>query len=700
MTKMSENHQNRLASEKSPYLLQHAGNPVDWYPWEPEAFEEARRQDKPVFLSIGYSTCHWCHVMAHESFEDPQIGRLMNEAFVSVKVDREERPEIDMLYMTICQMMTGSGGWPLSIIMTPDKQPFFAGTYIPRETRFGLLGLVDLIPRIKEMWATGRPELLSSASQIAATLRQSALSAPGEELDEPILHLAYEQLAGRFDEEHGGFGIAPKFPTAHNLLFLLRYWKRSRQQKALDMVEKTLQAMRRGGMYDHVGFGFHRYSTDQRWLVPHFEKMLYDQALLAVAYVEAFQATGKEEYAQTAQQVLTYVLRDMTSPKGGFYSAEDADSEGEEGKFYLWTYDEIRRTLDVGEAALFVKAFNIEENGNFTDEAAGTKNKTNIPHLTQPLETISAGLSVPLPELEERLESARRKLFAHRQRRVHPHRDDKVLTDWNGLMIAALAKAARVLQEPQYANAARRAVDFVFHTMLAPDGRLFHRYRDGDTALPAHLDDHAFLTHGLLELYGTTFEVSYLERALALNSHLIEHFWDEDNGGFYFSADDGEELLLRQKQAYDGALPSGNSVAMLNLLRLGRITADPDLEAKAATIGRAFFEKVRQSPAAYTQLMVAVDFAMGPSYELVIAGDSRRSDTTEMLEALHRRFIPNKVVVFLPTESGSQEVKRIAPFTSEQSSIDGKATAYVCVNHHCQLPTTDIDTMLSLLGSA
>jgi uncharacterized protein YyaL (SSP411 family) len=431
---MSENHQNRLASEKSPYLLQHAGNPVDWYPWEPEAFEEARRQDKPVFLSIGYSTCHWCHVMGHESFEDPQIGRLMNEAFVSVKVDREERPEIDMLYMTICQMMTGSGGWPLSIIMTPDKQPFFAGTYIPRETRFGLLGMVDLIPRIKEMWATGRPELLSSASQIAATLRQSALSAPGEELDEPILHLAYEQLAGRFDEEHGGFGIAPKFPTAHNLLFLLRYWKRSRQQKALDMVEKTLQAMRRGGMYDHVGFGFHRYSTDQRWLVPHFEKMLYDQALLAVAYVEAFQATGKEEYAQTAQQVLTYVLRDMTSPKGGFYSAEDADSEGEEGKFYLWTYDEIRRTLDVGEAALFVKAFNIEENGNFTDEAAGTKNKRNILHLTQPLETISAGLNVPLPELEERLESARRKLFAHRERRVHPHRDDKVLTDWNGLM--------------------------------------------------------------------------------------------------------------------------------------------------------------------------------------------------------------------------------------------------------------------------
>jgi len=699
MEKMANGNQNRLASEKSPYLLQHAGNPVDWYPWGSEAFDEARRQDKPVFLSIGYSTCHWCHVMAHESFEDPQIGRLMNEAFVSVKVDREERPDIDMLYMTICQMMTGSGGWPLSIIMTPDKQPFFAGTYVPRETRFGLLGLGDLIPRIKEMWATRRPELLSSASQIAATLRKPALSAHGGDLNESVLHLAYEQLADRFDELHGGFAVAPKFPTAHNLLFLLRFWKRTDHKKALDMVEKTLRTMRRGGMYDHIGFGFHRYSTDRRWLVPHFEKMLYDQALLAAAYAEAFQATGKEEYAQTAHQVLTYVMRDMTSPEGGFYSAEDADSEGEEGKFYLWTYDEIRRTLDVDEAGLFLKVFNIEENGNFTDEAAGTKKGRNIPHLSISLETISSELNVPMPELDERLESARRKLFAHRQRRVHPHKDDKVLTDWNGLMVAALAKAARVLEEPRYAVAARSAVDFVLNTMLAPDGRLLHRYRDGEAALPAHADDYAFLVHGLLELYGATFDVDYLERALCLNKHLMEHFWDEESGGFYFTADDGEELLLRQKQAYDGALPSGNSVAMLNLLRLGRITADPDFEEKAARIGRAFFESVRQSPAAHSQLMVAVDFAVGPSYEVVIAGDSRASDTREMLEAIHRRFIPNKVVVFLPTERSSQEVKRLAPFTREQSSIDGKATAYVCVNHYCKLPTTDIDTMLSLLGS-
>ena len=699
MEKIANGNQHRLAFEKSPYLLQHAGNPVDWYPWGSEAFDEARRQDKPVFLSIGYSTCHWCHVMAHESFEDPQIGRLMNEAFVSVKVDREERPDIDMLYMTICQMMTGSGGWPLSIIMTPDKQPFFAGTYVPRETRFGLLGLADLIPRIKEMWATRRPELLSSASQVAATLRKAALSAPGGQLDESVLHLAYEQLADRFDELHGGFGVAPKFPTTHNLLFLLRFWKRTRHKKALDMVEKTLQTMRRGGMYDHIGFGFHRYSTDQRWLVPHFEKMLYDQALLAAAYVEAFQATGKEEYAQTAHQVLTYVMRDMTSPEGGFYSAEDADSEGEEGRFYLWTYDEIRRTLDVDEAGLFLKVFNIEENGNFTDEAAGTKNGRNIPHLSISLETISSELNVPMPELDERLESAKRKLFAHRQRRVHPHKDDKILTDWNGLMVAALAKAARALEEPRYAVAARSAVDFVLNTMLAPDGRLLHRYRDGEAALPAHADDYAFLIHGLLELYSTTFEVDYLERALCLNKHLMEHFWDEESGGFYFTGDDGEELLLRQKQAYDGALPSGNSVAMLNLLRLGRITADPDFEEKAARIGRAFFESVRQSPAAHSQLMVAVDFAVGPSYEVVIAGDSRASDTREMLEAIHRSFIPNKVVVFLPTELRSQEVKRLAPFTREQSSIDGKATAYVCVNHYCKLPTTDVDTMLSLLGS-
>lgn len=698
MVRMNRNN-NRLAYEKSPYLLQHADNPVDWYPWGTEAFEKATKEDKPVFLSIGYSTCHWCHVMAHESFEDPQISKLMNDVFVSVKVDREEHPDIDMLYMTICQMMTGSGGWPLTIIMTPDKQPFFAGTYIPRETRFGRVGMLELIPHIKEVWARRKDEVLSSASQVTAALQKTTLPLPGEELGEPMLHLAYEQLSDRFDKEHGGFGRALKFPTAHNLLFLLRYWKRTKEGKALDMVEKTLQAMRRGGVYDHIGFGFHRYSTDRRWLVPHFEKMLYDQALLAMVYVEAFQATGKEEYARTAREIFTYVLRDMTAAEGGFYSAEDADSEGEEGKFYLWTHDEVKGILSPEEANFAVKVFNIEENGNFTDEAAGSKTGRNIANLTKSLEDTASELDVSIPEVQNRLESIRQKLFAHREERVHPHRDDKTLTDWNGLMVAAMARGARVLGEPEYASAAKRAVDFIFSNMLVSDGHLLHRYRDGEAAIPAHLDDYTFLIHGMLELYETTFEVDYLKKALILNEYLLDHFWDKENGGFYFTADDGEALLIRQKEIYDGAIPSGNSIAMLNLLRLGRITANPDLEEKAARIGPAFFENVRQLPSAHTQLMIAVDFAVGPSHELVIVGDSRAGDTKEMLQAIGSKFLPNKVVIFLPIEIDSTEIKGISPFTTHQPSIDNKATAYVCVNYNCKLPTTDIETMLSSLNS-
>jgi len=700
MVKMNRNNHNRLAYEKSPYLLQHADNPVDWYPWGAEAFEKATKEDKPVFLSIGYSTCHWCHVMAHESFEDPQISMLMNDVFVSVKVDREEHPDIDMLYMTVCQMMTGSGGWPLTIIMTPDKQPFFAGTYIPRETRFGRVGMLELIPRIKEVWARRKDEVLSSASQVTAALQKTTLPVPGEELGEPMLRLAYEQLSERFDEEHGGFGGAPKFPTAHNLLFLLRYWKRTKKGKALDMVEKTLQAMRRGGVYDHIGFGFHRYSTDRRWLVPHFEKMLYDQALLAMAYVEAFQATGKEEYARTAHEIFAYVLRDMTAAEGGFYSAEDADSEGEEGKFYLWTHDAIKRILTPEEVNFAVKVFNIEENGNFTDEVAGRKTGRNIAYLTKSLGDTASELDVSIPELQNRLESIRQKLFAHREERVHPHKDDKILTDWNGLMVAAMARGARILDEPGYASAAKRAVDFIFSNMLDSDEHLLHRYRDGEAAIPAHLDDYTFLIHGMLELYETTFEVDYLKKALSLNEYLLDHFWDKENGGFYFTADDGEALLIRQKEIYDGAIPSGNSIAMLNLLRLGRITANPDLEEKAARIGRAFFENVRQLPSAHTQLMIAVDFAVGPSLEVVIVGNSRAKETKEMLQAIGSKFIPNKVVILLPIGIDSTEIKGIAPFTTDQPSIDNKTTAYVCVNHNCKLPTTDIEKMLSLLNSA
>ena len=690
---------NRLAKEKSPYLLQHADNLVDWYPWGPEAFQKAIKENKPIFLSIGYSTCHWCHVMAHESFQDSKVANLMNNTFISIKVDREERPDIDMIYMSVCQMMTGSGGWPLTIIMTPEKEPFFASTYIPRETRFGRQGMLDLIPSIKEIWQSRKGEVLDSASQITAVLQNTASQKPGEELDEAVLHLAYQQLKDRFDEKNGGFGGEPKFPTPHNLRFLLRYWKRTSDEQAMAMVEKTLQAMRRGGIFDQIGFGFHRYSTDRRWLVPHFEKMLYDQALIAMAYLETFQATGNEEYARTAREVFTYVLRDMTDSDGGFYSAEDADSEEKEGKFYLWTYGEMKQILTPQETEFAFKVYNVPKNSNFIEETAANNAEENILHLTKSISELASEFGMTLPEFRKRLESVRRKLFAYRNKRIHPAKDRKILTDWNGLMIAALAMGARILDEPVYTDAAKRAVDFIFSCIHSSGEQLRHRYYDGEYAVTANLDDYVFFIQGLLELYETTFDVDYLKNALSLNEYVIKHFWDDKNGGFFFTSDKGESLLVRQKEIYDGAIPSGNSIAMLNLLRLGRMTANSELEQKASDISRAFFNNVRNSPSAYTQLMTAVDFSVGPSYEVVITGDVQGEDTEKMLHAIRSKFIPDKIVIFLPFGTDLSEIMTMAPFTRNQLTVDNKATAYVCVNYNCKLPTTDIDYMLSFLNS-
>ncbi len=688
---------NRLTKETSPYLLQHADNPVDWYPWGPEAFEKAQKENRPIFLSIGYSTCHWCHVMAHESFEHPEVARLMNELFVSIKVDREERPDLDSIYMTLCQMITGSGGWPLNIIMTPDKKPFFATTYIPREGRFGLTGMLELIPQIKTLWTTQQSELMSASDRIIAALQQTSQEASGEELGKSTLEFAYEQLSQRFDEQHAGFGDAPKFPTPHNLFFLLRYWKRTDDKRALEMVEKTLQAMRRGGIYDHLGFGFHRYSTDSQWLVPHFEKMLYDQALLAMAYTEAYQASGKEEYGRTAREIFDYVLRDMTAPEGGFYSAEDADSEGEEGRFYLWTQEEIQQILESERADLVAKVFNIEQNGNFLEQATAKRTGRNILYLGKSLGELASDLNLSQQGLQKRLHPILHKLLVHREKRIHPLKDDKILTDWNGLMVAALAKGAQAFDEPGYAEAAQRGADFVLRNMRKPDGRLLHRYRDGQAGIAANLDDYTFLIWGLIELYEAISDVSYLKVALELNSAMLKHFWDDENDGFYLTPDDGEILFIRKKEIYDSAIPSGNSVAMLNLLRLGRMTANPKLEEKAAKIGRAFSQNVKKLPLAYTQLMVSVDFGIGPSCEVVIAGNSEAAGTKAMLTALMSQFVPNKVVLLNPSEQESPEIGQLAEFTKYQTSIGNKATAYVCLNYHCKSPATDINKMLELL---
>jgi hypothetical protein len=689
---------NRLISEKSPYLLQHAYNPVDWHPWGPEAFEKALRENKPIFLSIGYSTCHWCHVMEEESFEDPQVAQLLNETFVSIKVDREERPDIDSHFMTISVMMTGSGGWPLNLMLTPDQKPFYASTYIPKESRFGRVGMLELIPRVQTAWLKQDKDMLDTANQVAAAVQQAVdISTAGDlDLDETLLKAAYEDLANQFDAKNGGFGQTPKFPIPHNSLFLLRYWQRTGDEAALAMVEKTLQAMRQGGVYDQLGFGFHRYSTDAVWLVPHFEKMLYDQALLAMAYLEAYQATGKAQYAQTAREIFTYVLRDMTAPTGGFYSAEDADSEGEEGKFYLWTTDEIRQTLQPEDADLVMAAFGIIPAGNFNDSIQGKPVGTNILHLTKPLPELAADLELAEPELVARLDSAIQQLLAARQARPHPSKDDKILTDWNGLMIVALARGGQVLDEAQYTQAAKQAADFILDDMRDEHGRLWHRYRDGEAAVPANVDDYAFLTWGLLELYESDFEVQYLETALNLTDDMLTHFWDEQNGGFYFTPDDGEGLLARQKQIYDGAIPSGNSVAMLNLLRLSRITARTEFEEKATAIGQAFAGQIESHPSAYSQLMIGVDFGVGPSYEVVIVGDTKAADTQAMLAALRAKFVPNKVVLLRPPEE-APEITRVAEFTKYHVQLNHQATAYVCLNYYCELPTNDIDKMLELL---
>jgi len=708
---------NSLISEKSPYLLQHAHNPVDWHPWSKEAFEQALHEDKPIFLSIGYSTCHWCHVMAHESFEDPQVAKLINDAFVPVKVDREERPDIDQIYMTACQMMTGRGGWPLTIIMTPDKKPFFAATYIPKVGRFGSVGLLELIPRIKDLWTNDRKRLLDSAEKISVNLSPLRTPEAGTvtALDESSLTNAYEGLCQLFDLQNGGFGSAPKFPTPHNVLFLLRYWKRNNDANALNMVETTLQAMRMGGVYDHIGFGFHRYSTDARWFVPHFEKMLYDQALLTMAYSEAYQATHKVEYANTAREILAYVHRDMTSEAGGFYSAEDADSEGVEGKFYLWSVAELKALLDKDEFSLLLKLFDIQEGGNSEIERG-----LNILALRSSLENAASVYGIPEEEIRERLGKIRAKLFAAREKRVHPYKDDKILTDWNGLMIAAYAKAAQVLgragqagqqgqalsaQDNQgdrggqdYSLAARMAADFILAEMRGPDGRLHHRYREGP-GIQANLDDYSFMIWGLIELYEVVFDTEYLQAALDLTKVMIDHFWDDESGGFYFTPDDGERLLVRRKEIYDGAVPSGNSVAMLNLLRLSRLTGDHRYEELADKIGRAFSFQVSRQPTAYAMLMSSLDFGIGPAHEVVVVGDPDRQDTIEMLKALNSRFIPSKVVILVDSGEETPAILRLAEFIRNLSAIGGSATAYVCTNQSCDLPTTDASRMLDLLDA-
>ncbi len=678
---------NRLVHEKSPYLLQHAYNPVDWYPWGEEAFQKAVRENKPIFLSIGYSTCHWCHVMESESFEDEEVAKILNENFVSIKVDREERPDIDTIYMAVCQAMTGSGGWPLNIFMTQERKPFYAGTYFPKTERYGNPGFIAILKQISNLWKTNSDSVVASSEQVTKVIQSMATTTPGELLNEETLKHAYEQLRDTFDYIYGGFGSSPKFPTPHNYTFLLRWWKRSNDPTALEMVEKTLERMGRGGMYDQLGGGFHRYSTDEYWLVPHFEKMLYDQALSAIAYTEAYQATGKAYYADIVRDIFQYVLRDMTSPDGGFYSAEDADSEGVEGKFYVWTSDEIIKTLGEKEGKIFCDYYDVSDEGNFEGK--------NILHVDKPFDAFARLEGVNPDKLQEVLRIAREKLFAVREKRIRPHKDDKILTSWNGLMIAAFAKAARALNEPRYAQVAAHATNFILNTLYENKETLLRRYRQGQASIPGYLDDYTYFVWGLIELYEATFKTKYLKTALEIHKDMIENFWDEKGGGFFFNGKKNEQLIAQSKDIYDGATPSGNSVAFLNGLRLGRMTGNRDLEKIAEQMIKTFSDTIRQYPLGYTQFLCALDFALGPTKEIVIAGEPDQKDTDLILMEIGKRFLPRKVLLLHSQKDSSLE--EIAQFVKEQKPIDNKATAYICENYACKAPTWDVDKIVHLL---
>lgn len=660
---------NRLINEKSPYLLQHAYNPVDWYPWGDEAFEKAKEEDKPIFLSIGYSTCHWCHVMERESFEDLEVAKVLNKHFISIKVDREERPDIDNIYMNICQVLTGSGGWPLTIFMTPDKKPFFAGTYFPKQDRMGMNGLISLLEIISKEWSGNRNKILHSSNEILDAIKQPEYMKSGE-LDENSIEEAFLHFKSAFDDEHGGFGSAPKFPSPQNLFFLLRYWYKTKNENALYMVEKTLDSMYKGGIFDHIGFGFSRYSTDRYWLVPHFEKMLYDNALLAIAYIETYQITRNEKYSKAAVQIFTYILRDMTSPEGGFYSAEDADSEGEEGRFYTFAFDEIKALLGDDDGSKFCEYYNITAKGNFDG-----RNILNLIKSNKEIDT-------------EFISKSREKVFNYRNKRVHPYKDDKILTSWNGLMIASLAIGGRVLGKSEYVRASVLAASFIIKNLIRKDGRLLARYREGDAAIPAFVDDYAFLVWGLIELYETTYNPEYLKIAVDLNNDLIKYFWDDKNGGLFVYGNDSEQLITRSKEIYDGAAPSGNSVSALNFLRLARLTGNSELEDKSRLILNAFSNSIESYPAGYSFSLMVLLYFKSKSKEIVIAADDMNETLNDIVDIINNKFRPFTISLLYSNEN--KEIVNTVPGISDYKTIDGKPTVYICENFSCMAPVTDL----------
>ncbi|MBO0798298.1 MAG: thioredoxin domain-containing protein [Blastocatellia bacterium] len=676
---------NRLINETSPYLLQHAHNPVEWYPWGEEALARARAEDKPVHLSIGYSACHWCHVLAHESFENEATAELLNENFINIKVDREERPDLDAIYMNAVQMMTGSGGWPLTIFMTPDGRPFYGGTYFPPVDRYGMPGFPRLLVAIADAYQTRRNELEQSAGELLGQLeRVDKISRQEGELETAILDEAAGRLLHSLDPKDGGFGGKPKFPPSMTLTFLLRHYRRTRDESALRGVELTLEKMARGGIYDQLGGGFHRYSVDEKWLVPHFEKMLYDNALLSRVYLDAFLATGNPFYRRIATETLDYVRREMMGPEGGFYSSQDADSEGEEGKFFVWTPGEVAALLGEEDARLFCRYYDVSEGGNFESHS--------ILHVPDEIAAIAKLMGVTKERLTEALERGRSVLFTAREQRIKPQRDEKMLTGWNALMMRSFAEAARVLGRSDYLEVAVRNADFLL-TYLRRDGRLLRTYKDGESKLNGYLEDYAYLIDGLLALYEATFAQRWFVEARALAERMIEGFWDSEDGGFFFTSSDHEQLITRTKDFYDNAIPSGNSVAAHVLLRLSLFTGEDRYRRLAEEILKLLKNVLLRAPSAFGHLLCALDLCLASPCEIAIAGDPAAEETKALLAEVFGSYLPNKVVALAAPGDLKQEIKLL----ENRAEVDGKATAYVCHNFYCEAPVTSPEQLKVIL---
>ena len=677
---------NRLAKERSPYLLQHAHNPVDWYPWGSEAFERAKREQRPIFLSVGYSACHWCHVMESESFENAAIAALLNESFVCIKVDREERPDVDEIYMKAVQLMTRSGGWPMSVFLTPDGKPFYGGTYFPPEDRYGRPGFPRVLKEMARLWKDERERVVAQAGEVTTEIQRISVPAAAggaAELPGDVVAKAAAELVGNLDEEKGGFGGAPKFPRPMDLTLLLRAAARSNDEKARHAALFTLQKMAAGGIYDQVGGGFHRYSTDERWLVPHFEKMLYDNAQLASLYLDAWLLTGDEDDRRVVREILDYVLREMTAPEGGFYSTQDADSDGEEGKYFVWTTGELEATLGADTAAWVAPFFGASKTGNF-------EHGKNVLSRPWTIDDFAKSKSMKAEEIRSSIGVARCKLFGERDKRTKPARDDKVLADWNGLMISAFARAGFHLGEERYVAAAQKAAAFV-KSQLMKGGRLLRSWMSGEARQPANLADHALLAEGLLDLFETTGEPAHLAFARELIDATLAHFWDEKEGGFFTTAHDAELLITRSKEAYDGATPSGPSVVVNDLLRLAELTGDEALRERAVKTLALYRPLLAQHPLAVSRMVAALDFLQSEPREIVIAAPDEKA-AAPLLEVVRRSYDPHRVVLLL-TDANRAALEKLAPTVEGKAPIKGKAAAYVCRHGACGLPATDPEAL-------